>query len=171
MNAFIAFFFLEKDVFSSMSGALHLYSRRMPMLRLLPPFMLGIGCQWYWPQSPSCIQTLAIVFLLALIINSRLSIARRFFYQQVTGVLLHAFLFLAGAVVVWQQDIRNNKAWLGHHYQPGQAFQLTLQEPLVEKPNSYKALAQVTGLYVNGQKLPVKGQVILYFKKDSITRT
>ena len=148
-----------------------LYSRRMPMLRLLLPFMLGIGCQWYWPLAFSFLCGLVGALLLLLIITSRLSIVHRFSYQEAVGFLFHVLLFIVGAIMTWQQDVRNHKAWIGHQYQPGQVLQLTLQEPLVEKPNSYKALAMVKRMYSNGQQTPVAGQVLLYFKKDSVSRT
>lgn len=154
-----------------MSGTLHLYTRRLPMLRLLLPFMLGIGCQWYWPLSVSFLGTLALLLLLLLVMVSRLPVARRFAHKSLTGLLLHALLYTAGALLIWKHDVRNNKAWIGHHYQPGQVLQLTLQEPLVEKPNSFKALAHIKNVYTKGNQLPAKGQVILYFKKDGLSRT
>jgi competence protein ComEC len=148
-----------------------LYTRRMPMLRLLLPFLFGIACQWYWPLPFSFLCGLSGALLVLLIITSRLSIIQRFSYQQAVGFLLHALLFIVGAIMAWQQDVRNNKAWISHQYQAGQVLQLTLQEPLVEKPNSYKARATINRIYTNGDNKPVAGQVLVYFKKDSVSRT
>jgi len=147
-----------------------LYTRRLPMLRLLLPFMLGIGSQWYAPLPFSFLCILAGTLFFLLIIAGRLSPVQRFSYSWLTGFLFHALLYTTGALVAWQQDVRNKNNWIGHHYQPGQVVHLTLQEPLVEKPNSFKAVARAERLYNNGKSIPVTGQVILYFKKDSISR-
>ncbi|ANE53571.1 hypothetical protein SY85_17660 [Flavisolibacter tropicus] len=150
-----------------MSVTPHVNLRRMPMLRLLMPFMLGIGCQWYWPHPPSLLGECALPILIFLFIAYRLPIVHRFAYKQVSGFLLQALLFIAGSLLAWKQDVRNNTQWISHQTKPEQALLLRLEEPLVEKPNSYKALATVKGRYTKDHLEPLTGQVILYFKKDS----
>ncbi|HYM94414.1 MAG TPA: ComEC/Rec2 family competence protein, partial [Chitinophagaceae bacterium] len=72
-----------------------------------------------------------------------------------------------GALLAWNKDIRNNKHWLGHFYKENNVLAVTLDEPLVEKNKSFKAEATVNFLLQEGDKIPVKGKIILYFKKDS----
>jgi competence protein ComEC len=153
-----------------MSVALHLYIRRLPMVRLLIPFMLGIGCQWYWPLPLSGLTGLFASLSLLLFITLRLSLVQRFLYSQLTGFLLFSLLFNAGAILVWKQDVRNEAGWIGHCNQADQVLLLTLEEPLVEKPNSFKALARISGVYTKNHVEQATGQVILYFKKDSSTQ-
>jgi competence protein ComEC len=48
------------------------------------------------------------------------------------------------------------------------AVLVTIQEPLVEKARSYKAVAKVEGVVQDNSLTPVKGDVLLYFSKDSL---
>jgi competence protein ComEC len=78
------------------------------------------------------------------------------------------FLFLSlGALLAWQKDIRKNSGWLGNSYREKDALVVTLDEPLVEKTRSFKATASVNYLFHDGESIPVKGKLIVYFKKDS----
>ncbi|HEY2727920.1 MAG TPA: ComEC/Rec2 family competence protein, partial [Parafilimonas sp.] len=67
--------------------------------------------------------------------------------------------------------IHNNTGWYGNIYKPGDKVLITLQEPLVEKANSYKALAKISAVYKNNNWVYTKGSVLLYFKKDSAKPT
>lgn len=52
-------------------------------------------------------------------------------------------------------------------YKPADDVIVTLEEPLVEKPKSFKALASVTAVYDNNKWHAAKGNILLYFKKDN----
>jgi competence protein ComEC len=75
---------------------------------------------------------------------------------------------IIGASALYTSDIRNNKAWFGHQQSGTKALLLTLQEPLMEKPASWKALATVEQVYTSKEAQPAAGQLIIYFKKDSL---
>ena len=69
-------------------------------------------------------------------------------------------------MLTWKQNIQNNNLWFGKIYKPGNVVLVTLQEPLVEKANSFKALASVNAVSINNQWHSTKGNILLYFKKD-----
>ncbi|MGV3656647.1 MAG: ComEC/Rec2 family competence protein [Chitinophagaceae bacterium] len=71
----------------------------------------------------------------------------------------------AGGLVVYINDVRTGSNWFGRDYQPGHLVIATLQEPVVEKPASYKALATVNAVGKNKAWEKRKGKVILYFQK------
>jgi competence protein ComEC len=77
-------------------------------------------------------------------------------------------LLFTGAILVWLKDVRHNKAWAGTAYKKGDYVIATLQEPLVEKPNSYKAIARFTAIVKTNSIHETAGVLILYFKKDSL---
>jgi competence protein ComEC len=99
-----------------------------------------------------------------------------FFYSGYSGyrfAIIHGiaigFVFFAlGSLLTWYQDTRHHNDWFGKYYKQGDLVKVTLQEPLVEKTNSYKALATVTALKENNKVIPAGGDVIIYFKKDSL---
>ena len=141
---------------------------KAPALRLLIPFILGIVVQWYLPL-PLAILVVGIVLLILLALLYQLvPITARFSFRLLHGVLLSLLIALIGAGAVYSHDIRNNKEWIGHVAFDEAALVVELQEPLVEKPNSYKAVARVQQVYNKGVSVPAEGKVIIYFKKDSL---
>ncbi len=66
------------------------------------------------------------------------------------------------------QNIEHDTKWIGHYADKTNLITVTLQEPLTAKTNSYKAMAKLESVLVNGKWVMVKGNVLLYFKKDSI---
>jgi hypothetical protein len=84
------------------------------------------------------------------------------------GVCLLLLITVIDAGAVYSQDIKNDRYWFGHHLNDSKALFIRLEEPLVEKPASWKALAAVQSLYKGNKLLSAKGQLIIYFKKDSL---
>ncbi len=125
----------------------------------------GILLQWFVRFSITALLVgfgfIAVLLLAFLFLPSAVS----FGLQWLRGVIILLLFVIAGAVVTYTKDIRNQPTWMGRYYQPGQAVLLTIDEPLVEKPNSWKAIATVTALQQGGTWRKVKGDVLLYFYK------
>lgn len=96
---------------------------------------------------------------------------KKFRYKIINGVSINVLFICLGALIATHNDIRNHKKWFGHQYSAGDILILKLEEPLVEKANSYKALALVKGFYKNNAFQKTKGSIILYFKKDSTLKS
>jgi competence protein ComEC len=71
-------------------------------------------------------------------------------------------------MLTWQQNIHNNVKWYRKNYLPNNQIVATIKEPLVEKANSYKALAEIYAINKNGSWISSAGYVLLYFRKDSV---
>lgn len=70
---------------------------------------------------------------------------------------------------MYVKDIRHNPQWMGNYYKTGQTVLLTIDEPLVEKANSYKALGTVTAIKQGSEWKKATGDVLLYFYKGKTT--
>ena len=139
---------------------------KAPFLRLLAALAAGVTVQWYYPLPvPILVGALALL-LLAVLGYSFLSVTLRYRLRVANGVMLSLMVAAAGALLVCRQDVRNDALWFGKIYQPGSLVSVVIEEPLVEKANSYKAVASVCTLYQNKKEQTVSGQVLLYFKKD-----
>jgi len=136
------------------------------MLRLMVPLSTGILMQWYWQPELSSIIVIGGICLLFLLVFYCQTLAGRFTTISLQGFLLQCLLVITGATLCWNKDIRNKPEWFAHHN--AALFQLTIEEHLVEKANSYKALATVHTIYQSDSSLKTKGKVILYFKKSDI---
>jgi len=139
---------------------------KAPAIRFLICLIAGIVLQWHLQLS---VKALAFLFLLSIVFLSIYvfcSLTIKFRIRHIIGCVLHLIIIITGSLLIWAKDIRHNDQWLGHHYQK-QMLVATLQEPLVEKANSYKAVAAITALYQSDSSKKVKGNIIIYFKKDS----
>ncbi len=140
--------------------------RRVPVLRLLLSVIAGILLQYYLNITIYSFVITAIACLLALFIFNLLPVNKKFAFKTVNGLVL-CFLFTAiGAIVCFVKDTRHHPLFINNHTSSNPPLLITLQEPLVTKPKSYKALATVNAVYVNHKWQPVKGNMLVYFKKE-----
>lgn len=141
--------------------------KKIPFLRVLLPLIAGIIAQWNFSFPLTVIYTTATASLVLFLILQFLPLFVIFRYSWLTGIAINFVFVSLGGFLVHQKDIRNDADWIGRYYQDGNAVVVTLQESLVEKENSFKAIATVRELGNDTWLIPVKGKVILYFKKDS----
>ncbi len=144
------------------------YWRSAPFVRLLIPVITGILLGRYLsvPFTLLCIAGLAALLLLLLF--RFLSLAKQYQLRWVTGLLFNLLLICFGASRTWLQDIRHQPNWIGHQLKKNNSILVTLQETPLVKTNSYKALAKANWIYTPRGWKPVKGNILLYFRKDSM---
>ena len=147
-----------------------MFFKNNPVLRVLLPFIVGICLQWYLPLSPV---VWGIVFFLAIAGSVAGGWLKPFWRQQlrpVRGGILMLAAVAAGACLAYAQDVRNYTTWLGHQYQEGESLVATLSEMPGERAKSYKATAAINYLADSNKLRSATGQIIIYFKKDSISQ-
>ncbi len=93
----------------------------------------------------------------------------RFRWQVIQNLLLNLILISVGLVVTWNNDVRNNDSWFGHHYHDSDLMVVKIAEPLVEKAKSFKANAFVEAVIHHDSVINCKGKILVYFSKDSIS--
>ena len=130
--------------------------------------MAGIMIQWHFQLGIKTWWIILLISLAALLIFFIIPFFSRYRFAFISGIVTSILLISIGAILTFQKDIRNNKQWLGNYYSKQDAVIVTLDEPLVEKTKSIKAIATVNFLFHNSQYIPVKGKIILYFKKELI---
>ncbi len=141
--------------------------KRAPALRLLIPLIAGILLQWYAIVPLPFLWVGFIVTFISAAVYQLISVENKFRYKIINGVSINVLFICLGALITTHNDIRNHKKWFGNQYSEGDILILQLEEPLIEKTNSYKALALVKGLYKNNVIEKTDGYVIVYFKKDT----
>ncbi|MBG9374689.1 ComEC/Rec2 family competence protein [Panacibacter sp. DH6] len=83
------------------------------------------------------------------------------------GVLILLLFFITGAVAVYIKDVRNDAVFFGNYSNEGIPMLVKLEEPIVTKERSYKALASVKLVKHDQTWKSTTGNILLYFKKDS----
>ena len=141
---------------------------KAPFVRLLTALASGAVLQWYLQGSLSMLLILPGLSLLLLFGHSFLSIQRRYRLRVLNGCCVFLLLATTGSLLVHFHNVRNNKRWFGHAYHPDKKVLVSIEEPLVEKAASYKAIATVQALHEKNAGHKAEGKILLYFKKDSL---
>lgn len=143
--------------------------KAVPLLRILVPLITGIIIQH--KLHPPVI--LSLIFITAgmilFLLGRSFKSATLFRFRWMMGLGLNLIFFAAGCLLVRHNDIQNDINWAGNHYKTGDAVIVTIQEPLVEKQKSYKALATIESVNTEIATVQVKGKLLVYFQKDSST--
>ncbi len=138
---------------------------KTPFLRILIPFIIGIILQWKFNFLPT---SLYISFAILIFILLIFYFNKSFSLLWLKGLLIQFIFLVIGLISFSFQNIKTNPQWVGHHYHDSSIVLVTLQEPIVEKTKSYKALASFDSIYYYQQWIAVKGNVLLYFKRDTV---
>ena len=142
--------------------------KNIPFLRLLVPLSAGIICGWYFSFHWSIavyMLAAALPFLLLYLFSNE---QKKFFFSWLPGVSISLCMLGFGILLTWFKQVNHQQQWVGHQYKDADIVQLRLLEPLAEKQKTYKALAEIISIQQNGKATKVKGNIILYFQKDSI---
>ena len=127
--------------------------------------MIGVLLQWWIGISVMYWWLILLVAASTILCFLFLPIFKRFRWITVNGVSI-SFVFISlGAVLINKNDIRKQQRWIGKHYRESDQLLVKLDGPLLEKANSYQAVGNITALFRNQERLPIKGRLIIYFKK------
>jgi competence protein ComEC len=144
--------------------------KQAPFLRLIIPFIAGITVQWYCKLSVQPVWLLFVTGLAGLIIFNLRVTFFQFRFGWANGLFIHALLFSLGLLISYYKDISHQPAWVNNFYHDKDFVTAVIEEPLSEKAKSFKANASVDEVADRGLAYEVKGDIILYFQKDSSLR-
>ena len=144
--------------------------KKAPFLRLIIPVISGIIVQYYCKIKIPLIIYYGIISFAGFIFFSFLPETMRYRFRWLQGICISLFLIIFGLFITWQKDIRNHKDWYGKNYNDSNFLILTINEPPVEKAKSYKALATVGSAIINDSQKITKGNLLIYFAKDSFSK-
>src|SRR6478672_1202741 len=140
---------------------------KAPFVRLLVALIAGIFLQWHFQFSIFYLSCLAAISFLMSGLYFFIPVTIKYRYGYINGLLMNLLMVLIGAILVWIHDIRHNGKWIGKNCFDSCYVVATIKEPLVEKANSFKALASIDIIYLENRLSYTEGKAILYFKKDS----
>lgn len=141
--------------------------KQVPVLRILLPFIVGILLQFHFQLSLKLFFYLTIIAFVIWVCYEILPSYKKFNFSWFTGFAIMLFFIALGGQVSFIKNIAHQQLFINHFYEKKFPIKLTLKEPIVTKPKSYKALTTANSVLINKQWQPVKGDVLLYFKKDS----
>ncbi|QEC67070.1 ComEC/Rec2 family competence protein [Panacibacter ginsenosidivorans] len=142
--------------------------KKFPFTRLLFSLITGILIEWYLQIY---LKTILFVFIFAcalLLFYTFLSLSQRFILRWLHGLAILILVMTFGATIMYVKDIRHQPDWYNNNYTSTSPVLVTIEEPLVVKTNSYKALATVNAVYNNGRWQQTNGKILVYLKKEEI---
>lgn len=141
--------------------------RSVPFIRLLIPLTAGILAEQYAGFSFGIVSVIAVVSFSIFCAVNYLPIAKKYQLRWLSGLCTNLLMLCLGAALIYFQNIEHDPQWIGHHTAKNKTILVTLQEPLAEKTNSFKALASAESVMTDEGWKEIKGNIIVYFKKDS----
>lgn len=141
--------------------------KSIPVLRLLLPLIAGILLQYHLQLAEQLFYVLFSFGAFLFFLFECLTLNKKFTYSFISGIAIFCLFTALGGILSYEKNIEHHKNWIGKYYEKGLPVKVTLQEPIVVKQKSYKALAKADAVLKNGIWQPVDGDILLYFKKDS----
>ena len=148
------------------SYGVHFWNKA-PLIRLLIATITGILVQWHFQLTVFTWWVILISGFFAILSFFFIPFFSRYRWSFFPGIASAVLFFSIGALLAWQKDIRNESTWLGNFYKERDALVVTLDEPLVEKTKSFKSNTTVSYLIRDNKSIPVKGKIIIYFRKET----
>ena len=150
-----------------MSSAPLYWWYKIPFGRLVFCLAAGIILHWYLQLSLLLWLLLCAAAIIFFIIYSALPLQLKFRYNPYNGAWLQLLVVSLGALLSWENDIKNHPQWIGKSYSKGDLVMMRVEEPLVEKTNSYKAVCNTIAIGSKELLRKKNGKVIVYFKKEA----
>lgn len=141
--------------------------KQMPFIRLIIPFITGILIQWISNFSPLILFAAGGFIALIMFFFSWMPFAVKYTYRWLPGISINLLLIVAGALVVYHNDIRKEPNWVGNYRTDSVPVLVTIKEPLAEKAKTYKAEVSIEAINIRGEWKDATGNVLVYFSKDS----
>jgi competence protein ComEC len=91
-----------------------------------------------------------------------------YYLRGMRGIIFQLMVLVFGAFLTCQNDSRHSAGWYGHFYNDSSILVVIINEPLADKPKSFKAEASVTSIINGPEATKCSGKLLLYFAKDSI---
>lgn len=139
--------------------------QKYPFVRITLAFATGIFVAWKTGADHSTVFvvlthiSLIAAFLLHILVKS-------YTLRWMAGLMLHIVFLSAG---YWAASVGMPDSIPGHFSQhnPSKAYLVRLTEPLSERRSSFRAIAEVKALADSGNLIPVRGRIMVYFRKPS----
>lgn len=147
---------------------------RAPISRIVIPFALGIAYGLLW-DTPSLLLCVFLTLSFFTFFIAAHFYFRRLPYRQrwLPGFLISVTLLFAGIMLVNAHKADSKPDYFEKNYNPeskNEALLLRLTNPPEEKNKTYKVIAEVKAIIKPGKLVPASGNILLYFKKDSLSR-
>jgi competence protein ComEC len=140
----------------------------IPFLRLLIPFSAGLLFAYHFNPSTTHLQKIAWGSLLIIFLFSLIPTIQKIRWMALAGFAIQSLLVVFGAVIYKHHDLRNNEEWIGYRYSKNDSIIASIQEPLIQKRKTWKALASISSVKHQGTWKIASSNILIYITNDSL---
>jgi len=141
-----------------------------PFFRLIIPFAAGILFAIFTDLPFESSKTLLLAITLVLFIPVAVTyFVSSFSYRWFSGIAVYFFLLLFGYSLTVYRTPKYDSTNISNIGFNTEIFVIRIDEPLVEKDNSYKTTGKLIATFDSVNFVPTNGNVLMYFEKDSST--
>jgi competence protein ComEC len=141
----------------------------IPAFRPLVAFMVGIIAARYASLSPLLVVGIGSLAMLCYwVFNWLANSFTKHKLAVINGSLLLLCFASLGYLAFHRHKMQHDQKWYGHFYKDSVAIVITIQEPLVAKEKTYKAVGEIVQVSTANGVVPTKGTILLYFKKEAV---
>ncbi|MBT6807961.1 MAG: DUF4131 domain-containing protein [Flavobacteriales bacterium] len=138
------------------------YWNKVPLFRLIIPFILGILSSIFL-QIPNFQILTFIVFIFLFIVF----FIKKYTFRWVFGFVSYLLFFLFGVIIIQSKHYVEKENYFNNYN--SEYFEVQLLEDVVTKPNSLKAEVKVLSVFSKENKIKTSGKSIIYFEVDSFS--
>lgn len=142
------------------------FFRKVPFIRILPPFIAGILIQYYFPHEVFLPGIILFVALLLLLIHTFIYVRLKFRFRRLTATLLYICLFCLGSLLTRERNIRYQKDWIGKYQTENQPLLLQISTQPIERDKTWKIEANVHAFQDKQVWKKVSGKILVYVNKQ-----
>ena len=142
--------------------------KEAPFFRLLIPFVAGILFQWHFRLDDIACYLGTAGSCTLLVLFSFKTITGRYKQYWLSGILLNCSFFFLGITATFVRDGTNSHTSRDWNNLDSAILIARLEEPVSEKPKSFKALSSVQVIRAYGSGYVSESRIIIYFQKDSL---
>lgn len=141
--------------------------KEAPFIRLVIPFIIGIISGYFLPPDAAAWWKGLGVSIIAICIFSRLALSVQFRRAFVRGIFINCLFICFGALLTVCHDTSDVPGAVSASFPDHPVIFASLEEPVSEKPRSYKALCRIDAIRDSNHLRDPATNIIIYFRKDS----
>ena len=140
---------------------------QIPSLRIFIAFAVGILLYKFYPFPLGYGISSFLVGLSGSLLFRTFSFVRKQKYAWLNTASLLLLVVGLGFCISFFHNVTNKPSWYKNHILPNSLLRAEILTPLKETDRTYKVQANIKSVYTEGHKTKTRGEIILYFKKDS----
>ncbi len=149
------------------------YLKEISFIRLIIPFVAGIIGYVFMPYHPSLkfmLATMLSLVTILLLVHYGTVLLRKTNSFGWYGCAVYLTFLFSGYLLCHYYTQINDAKHFSYHFEKNAITLLYITEPLVEKEKSLKTVAEAVFISRDDSLLKVKGRILVYFKKDSLSK-